>query len=80
MFFGKYDNCIASYVDENTPHTSDSGRNTVLGKLEKCKYLNFFQVSMKEQVKNSMLYPEQRIPVPNLFHRGKGFMNAFITS
>ena len=35
MFFEKYECDIASYVDDNTPHTYDSGLYIVLSKLKK---------------------------------------------
>ena len=36
MFFGKYECDIASYADDNTPHTYDSDLYTVLSKLKNC--------------------------------------------
>ena len=36
MFFEKYDSDIASYADDNTPHTYDSDLFTVLSKLKNC--------------------------------------------
>ena len=37
MFFEKYECDIASYTDDNTPHTYDSDLYTVLSKLKNCK-------------------------------------------
>ena len=36
MFFEKYECDIASYADDNTPHTYDSELYTVLSKLKNC--------------------------------------------
>ena len=36
MFFEKYECDIASYADDNTPHTYDSDLYTVLSKLKSC--------------------------------------------
>ena len=36
MFFEKYECDIASYADDNTPHTYDSDLYTVLSKLKNC--------------------------------------------
>ena len=36
MFFEKYEYDIASYADDNTPHTYDSDLCTVLSKLKNC--------------------------------------------
>ena len=36
MFFEKYECDIASYADDNTPHTYDSDLCTVLSKLKNC--------------------------------------------
>ena len=36
MFFEKYECDIASYADDNTPHTYDSDLCTILSKLKNC--------------------------------------------
>ena len=36
LFFEKYECDIASYADDNTPHTYDSDLYTVLSKLKNC--------------------------------------------
>ena len=36
MFFEKYECDIASYADDNAPHTYDSDLYTVLSKLKNC--------------------------------------------
>ena len=36
MFFEKYECDIASYADDNTPHTCDSDLYTILSKLKNC--------------------------------------------
>ena len=41
MVFEKYKCDIASYADDNTPHTYDSDLYTILSKLKNCKYSLF---------------------------------------
>ena len=38
MFFEKYECDIASYADDNTPHTYGSDLYTVLSKLKNCTH------------------------------------------
>ena len=51
MFFEKYECDIASYADDNTPHTYDSDLYTVLSKLKNCKDSLFTQFKENYDVK-----------------------------